>query len=547
MLKKTSKDELAEALLFPPVIVTMICIIKALTAGYIYPRQDLIIYTTFLYARINPERFARDVFAGLKDTHFDFFWYLAPYLPDIWLDGDIMKNVTVVVWIFLFCSMYVLTSLFTKSMLLRLVPVLFLGWSKVTAGRMALLEYSFSHRQICYGCCFLGLWLLFNERRTAAIALMSLAALFYPPLLYYFFIPLGIFLLYEFGWKETLKYAALSAAICSPLILFYVKSGVAASLVGSSASLEWKKYLLINFDSLFSFFPITQDKLFFIASWIGCTLLVGLLWLLRGRLTELQLKYTRLLTAFLLYSVVGMILCYAGVGFAVRLQLLRAAVIAAMLTIVSFGFLLEIFWPERRRLEKFCAVGSFLSYHFMVIFAAFLNYIYPSKSALRYVIAILIFLAVDQTNAVFSSLPIRTQFSPWKDVAEYALHETEANSLIMVPPVSNLAYCNTDDQISFRLLAKRSTTLKVSDGVEIGYDIGFAAAYIDYFEDLRRFFKFEFNFSSDCAFRERIKSAWNRGGLKQQLAFSRKYGANYLLISNHLLPKQRSPQLVFEG
>ncbi len=547
MQDRESREEAAKAWLFPPVIITVISILKALTAGYSYPRQDLIIYTTFLYARLNPEQFARDVFAELRHTHFDFFWLFAPALPDVWLDGDVMKNITLVTWVLLFCSVYVCSSLFIKSMWLRFVPILFLGWSKATAGRMVLFEYSFSHRQISYALCFLGLWLLFKEKRWLAITAVSVSALLYPPLLYYFCAPLGLFMLIEFGWKKTSAYLALMTLLCSPLLYAYFRSGVVSSLLAPSAEIDWVKYFLINFDSIFSFYPVTWEKVFFIGSWLGCALIVFLLWIRRAAFSDVQRQYTRLLTVFLFYASVGMLLFYAKLELALRLQLLRAAVIAAMLTTVGIGFLLESVWGERKRLEKFCALAAFLSYHFLVVFAAVLNFLRPSKAPLRYIAAALVLFGIDQTNAVYSASPLRTNYSRWKDAADYAKQNLEHSALVMIPPVSNLDYCNTDDQVSFRLLAQRSTTLKVSDGVEIGYDVKFARQYIDYLNKLRDFLEIEFDFSSDCAFREKIKTAWNRKGVAGQLEFARQQQADFLLISNHLLPALGLNEAVFAG
>lgn len=542
-----SRDEIAMRLFMPPLLILVIAILKALTAGYMYPRQDLIIYTTFLYARQHPELFARDVFAELRHAHFDFFWYFAAYLPDIWLDGDVMKNLAVLTWTFMFYGLYLFTGVFTSSMFLRLVPVLYLAWTKVTVGRLALLEYSFSHRQICYGLCFIGLALFFRERRSAGLLPMSAATLLYPPLIYYVWVPFGIFLVYEFGWKEAARSAALAAAVCSPLLYRYLQSGVLASFAGGSGDVEWKKYFFINFDSLFSFFPLTGEKIFYMSGWLGCSALIALLWCLRDSYNEVQRRYVRMLAAFLAYSVVGAALSYFGVGFAVRMQLIRASVITAMLTLVASSFLLGALWGERKKLEKFCAVLPFLSHHFLVVFAAFINFVFPSRSPLRYLTAACILIAVDQTHAVFGSAPIMTRFSPWGDVAAHARASLPPNALVMIPPVAGTQSCNLDDQASFRLLSLRSTTLKVSDGVEVGYDLHFASEYVNWLHELRDFLDIEFDFSSDCAFRQKIGFAWNRLGLKGQLVFARAQGADYLLIRNDLLPGGSSPEAEYRG
>jgi len=148
-------------------------------------------------------------------------------------------------------------------------------------------------------------------------------------------------------------------------------------------------------------------------------------------------------------------------------------------------------------------------------------------------------------------LPEKSRFgsTPWHDVAIWSKSKLPKDSLTFIPPVAGNPDCEIDNNITFRLLARRASSLKISDGVEAGYNRKFAYAYKDYVDDIHAFLGIQPDFSSSCAFRKKIKLAWENQSTTEILRYAAEKGASYLLLENSKITNKHPEidQVVFRG
>lgn len=420
-------------------------------------------------------------------------------------------------------------------------------WSKYFFG-LSLFGYSFIHTDLIYAFAFFGLSLFFSGKKVTAIASFAILSNFYPPLSYFFVAPFFLFILREERVAATIKYFSLYLILFSPMIFSYFQRGV-FNLVLEQSELDWTDYFLINLETIFRLLPITTTKLNYISSFVGAILIYISVAHRQESLSKPQQLFIRCWQCYLAYAIVCILLTWLECSLALKLQLLRTTMVAVAFSLIGITFLVTPHWSNARFVEKALLLISMLSSHLFVVLFGALYFIQAKRSkifALGGAVVLLIAIAFT-TQLSFPPMLGYNKMTPWFDVAQQAKKVLPVSSLTLIPPVADMTFCETDDYLTFRLLAQRSTTLKLSDGVEVSYNGTFAKQYVDYLTELSHFLAIKPNFSNACAFRQSFYNGWMAKPTSEILSFAQKIGADYLLIDNNHLGIESLSGFVFKG
>ncbi len=529
------------------VITPGLVLAKVFFGSYHYPSQDMVIYLTFLERRIHPERFVDDRFAELYQTHFDFFWeFAARFLPSSWFWEPGAATLGFFSSALVLLSIFLFTKFLSRSDIAAIIVTLFLFWPKEGLGT-TVYSSGFIHRDLVDVFIFLGLYLYFTNRERISALSFSVAILAYPPTLYFFWFPFIIFAVFDLGFRRMLPVLVVSLVALTPLLYIYAHNGVLHSLLSNDPQVEWKRYFLIILDVIFSIAPFTPEKAMGLISFVGAVImfLVTLRYGSYGHKIAFQ-RFNRLTAIFIVFNAVAVLATFAESALVLRLQLIRISHYTFVLAFIGSGFIIRNLWKESSLVSKSALVFSQLSSTLFPIAAAFLLFTNTRSRIVRGVNVVLVFTLILLDQRIHPSIYNVVENTPWYDVALHAKGHLSDDSITLIPPVANPKFCDIDPQPTFRLLASRSTTLKVSDGVEIGYNLDFARDYISYMEDLRAFLGTDFDFSSDCAFREQIYDAWRKKSSAEIVKFAREQKANFILIDNEQI-EPVSELIVFGG
>ena len=525
-----------ERLFYLPLYFLGLSIIKLLVGGYYYPQQDNTIYLTFRDAARYPENFAKDIFASLHQTHFDFLWPILELMPDDWLWEPNVVLVSIILNALFFGSLYYLCYTLTKNYWASFLPLVFCIWPKYLQG-FGMYTAGFMHRVIVFCLVNLALALYLRGKNSLALALLAFSTYLYPPLIYFVWPVVAIAAISELGFKRAALGGLFSLVLISPLLYSYYDQGVFAGLLGAGVQVDWKPYFLINLESIFTLSPFSPRKFKFLLSYLG---MLFLCWFVIKSLASdmsAQMAEKRFKTLLIVgtgVSIVFSLITYLGLDIALKLQLIRMSRFVVLAALVGLTLPILRVWNGRSNLQRIAVFLSAMSASFFAVIIATLIF-FQEKNKNVAPIFILLFLFVFFTHAVRIPILEFHKRTPWHDVALHAKENLETDSLTLIPPVAGKKYCEVDSNTTFRFLARRSTTLKLSDGVETGYNQQFAKLYKDYVNSVHKFLEIEPDFSSACNFRDNVKEAWDSKSVEEVLSYARTQGADYALLSNVVL------------
>ena len=529
-----SNSQIASFLFFGFLAWIFLGILKVFFSSYSYPQQDNVIYLTFREASKYQHHFARDLFASLHQTHFDYFWPILRILPDVLFWGSGALLLSIVTNALFFSSTYLITYAITRARWLSFITVILCFSQKHILG-FGLFTTEFIHRNLIYSLVNFSLAFFLKGKNPQAYFLLIISTFFYPPLLYFVWPSVIIALIFEFGLKRAFSIGVISAILLLPLFFAYYEAGnFSHVLISNKVDLSYYFIFIVGLESIFSLEPLDFAKIANLASYFGIVVLsvLSIKTSLSSSSEFRRMNY--ILAALLGCSLISIVLTYLGLEFAIKLQLVRMARFLAYCGLISISSIIISNWNPRKVWKNILFLLSGFSISFLTILFGFLCV--RSKSSLKLLIcAVLIVFGVSTTHSFgFPNLNTKEK-TDWYDVSLYARENIAVNSLVLIPPVAKGDHCGLDNSVTFRLLSRRSTTLKVSDGIELGYNSNFALVYKKYIDDLLLLLKIEFQSENSCEFREKIHTAWFQLPMSDLLRYGKEQGASHALVSNRRL------------
>lgn len=506
--------------------------------GYHFGTFDQVFHIPFFKAYQDPTLYPRDPFLQLKDYHFSYFWSIfIPAYKTGWFEPALFIT-HVIVTFSTFWAFWELCETMFHNPTANVLMTFALAFPHIGFPGFQIIEFSLLNRTFAIPFLLWAITLYFRRHYFWSALLLGL--MFNIHLVYTVFV-VGmlamdlLFNLKSLNWKKLLPALIIFALLFMPM--FIQKEGVAPGL---DFTLRPDLAKLESSSTLYTvYYPIGTQPYVLASTLQGLACMAIILLAMRFHPVPDTDKVTRnFLYAIVIVVLVGSLASwFLPVTFIIQFQMIRIGVFLLYFAYLYLINLVAVTIESESSSKWFKILLVFTTV--MVIFPVVPLLIWLLRrtrlkqiKAVGVIAAILAMAAMEIGGAISANLfapgiHIYGLRSDWRDVQDWARHNTSKEAMFITPPYIFWHY-----ESDWRVFSERGTLVTICESMELHYDPPFASEFVPRLNDLApgAIEKFDGNYYHTF---ESVREAFETLTDEDFERLADKYAIDYLVLPSH--------------